>query len=272
MADHSTWTLKAGGLGRRESDDAAPRRPAPPPVGRAAQPGEILPEYSQFAQSPPWRGWRIALAVLFFGFCLVDGAVFAFVAPAFIILFAAPILALSMIAIWALPELRAVPTRTMSAFFFTYLATLVLWPRYLAVALPGLPWITLVRLSAFPMALLLLICVAGSSEFRSKLAASVNSTPLLLKLLVGFVAIQTVSIGLSKEIAVSADKYVEAQVTWTAIFFVSAYLFLQPKLAERWAGLLWAMSIIVSLLGLWEYKLQHVPVWERAYSWFLENK
>jgi O-Antigen ligase len=220
---------------------------------------EILPEYSRSLQSPLWRGWRLTLALSYLGFCLIIGAAFAFVAPALIALFAIPILMLAMIAIWALPELKAVPSRTMGRLFFVYLATLVLWPKYLALALPGLPWITLVRLSSFPMALLLLICVAASAEFRSKLATSVNSTPLLWKLLVGFVGIQTLSIGLSKFAGYSADKYVEAQVTWTAIFFVSAYLFIQPKLIEKCAMLLWVMAVIVSALGLWEFKLKHVP-------------
>ena len=232
--------------------------------GQARGAQALLPEYA-----PRTREWRRTALTTFLALCLLEGAAYSFVAPALITLFAAPIVLLSLLAIWALPELDRIPERSLRVLFFAYCVTLVMWPRYLAIALPGLPWITLVRLTSFPMSFMLLICVAGQERFRRELAESIRATPTILKLLTCFVLIQTLTLGLSADVSVSADKYVEAQVTWTAMYLASAYLFAQPGLIKQWAGLLWAMAVAVSVLGLWEYRLQHVP-WATHIPGFLK--
>ena len=72
--------------------------------------------------------------------------------------------------------------------------------------------------------------------------------------------IQLLSIGLSKEISNSIQKFVVAQTTWTASFFAGAYIFLRPGRFKRWAMIMWAMAIFVSLIAIWEFRVGHV-VW-----------
>src|ERR1700748_1026945 len=80
-------------------------------------------------------------------FCLIYGFFFSVFAPAYFVLFAAPPAILMLLVIWALPDLDWAPTRQLEwAFYATFIA-LIVWPNYLAIALPGLPWITLVRLT-----------------------------------------------------------------------------------------------------------------------------
>jgi hypothetical protein len=203
------------------------------------------------------------------GFCLFYGFAFALLAPALLLPLVVPLPVLAMVAIWALPEIRAVPTRTLTALTFAFFVGLVMWPNYLALALPGLPWITMVRITGFPLVLTLLICVSVSSAFRARLAASLNAEPLIWKGLVCFVALQFVSIGLSDSIGFSIDRFVVAQVSWTAIFFVSAYLFLVPGRAERMFMMLWAMVIPVGIIGVFEWRDQHV-LWAGHIPSFLQ--
>src|SRR3546814_8369629 len=81
--------------------------------------------------------------------------------------FLVPVIALGLLVIWALPETHWAPTKTLAWLLIAFLIALPLWPNYLAIALPGMPWITLLRIIGAPMILLLLIALSVSAEFRS---------------------------------------------------------------------------------------------------------
>src|SRR3546814_10354219 len=56
-----------------------------------------------------------------------------------------PLVGLTLIIVWILPENSRPPTRFMGATFFAYFVAVVVWPYYLAVQLPGLPLIEIRR-------------------------------------------------------------------------------------------------------------------------------
>ena len=55
----------------------------------------------------------------------------------------APPAVVAFLVIWALPDLNWAPTRSLEWLFLPVLIALIGWPDYLAIELPGLPWITL---------------------------------------------------------------------------------------------------------------------------------
>ena len=135
-----------------------------------------LRPYLDDPQSP---NHRTARRILLFGvviFCLFYGLVFAFFAPYLLPLIATPVVVLAAATMWALPDVNRAPTRALEGLFLAFFAALILWPNYLAIAVPGLPWITLLRLSGFPLAGVLLICVSTSTDFRARLASGLNPT------------------------------------------------------------------------------------------------
>ncbi|MHB8528256.1 MAG: O-antigen ligase family protein [Caulobacteraceae bacterium] len=192
-------------------------------------------------------------------FCLLLGLLFAFVAPYLVTPLGIPLIVLLLLSVWALPAARTAPTRTLEGLFFVFFVMMVLWPNYIAISLPGLPWITMVRLTGFPLVFTLLVCTSVSSQFRTETAETLKSVSLIWKLLVTFVAIQVVSIVFSKDIADSIQKLVVYETSWTAVFFASVYVFRKPRRVETWAALMWTMGIFVGLLGLWEERSGHVP-------------
>jgi hypothetical protein len=202
-------------------------------------------------------------------FCLFYGIAFALFAPALLLPLITPLPLMAIVLIWALPDTRAVPTRTMTRLTFVFFVGLIMWPNYIAFAPPGLPWITMVRLTGFPLVLTFLICVSVSEEIRNRLWASINSIPLLWKVLIAFVVIQTISIGFSPQIGFSIDKWVVAQVSWTSMFFMAAYVFLAPGRIEKMAGLLWAMTIPVGIIGILEWRNEGV-LWAGHIPSFLQ--
>ena len=185
-------------------------------------------------------------------YCLFSGFFFALTAPYLIMPFTIPVGVLGACAIWALPDMRRAPTRIMAGLFWAFLVALIAWPNYLAIALPGLPWITMIRLTGIPLMLFLLICVSVSAEFRRAMANALGAAPLMWKTLVAFIAIQVLSIGLSKHPADSLQTFLVSQLGWTSIFFASCYLFLKPGRLETWARLLWGLGVFVALIGLFE--------------------
>ncbi|HEX4182361.1 MAG TPA: O-antigen ligase family protein, partial [Caulobacteraceae bacterium] len=142
-------------------------------------------------------------------------------------------------------------------------------PNYLAIALPGLPWITLVRLFAFPATAVLLVCISISGSFRKSLSSAYKNIPILPISLLVFVCIQGLSIVTSKEKADSLQKFFIDQIYWSIMYVISTYVFLKPGRAEKWAALLWATIAPISLIAFRENQLRHV-IWAGHIPGFLK--
>jgi hypothetical protein len=220
----------------------------------------ILYPYKHNPNSRQRRRARGRVTLLMAAFCLLWGMVFAFMAPALIVLWLAPVGVLMMLVIWALPDMRTAPTRALEGCFFAFVIVLTLWPNYLSVSLHqfGLPWVSMQRIVSVPIALIFLICVSVSPKLRNDLAESLRTQPLVWKLLVAFVVIQTYCIFISPLPIQSLDRYVNMQTTWTLIFFVAAYLFAKPGAVERWVRTLWLAAVITGLIGIAEWRVHHV--------------
>jgi hypothetical protein len=213
----------------------------------------------------PGRAWLLTGLLLLF--CLIYGFAFAVLAPFIVTPFAIPILLLLLLIIWAMPDATA-PVRTMSFFFFAFFIGLIVWPNYISIALPGLPWISVKRLTVFPLTLLLLYSISVSHDFRKNLFAVLNDTPLIWKGVVAFAAIETISVGFSNEPSVSLNRLVVAQTEWTVIFFVSCYLFMKPGRITTWLLCMWGAALWVCAMGIWENRLGYVPWRDHIPSFF----
>jgi hypothetical protein len=147
----------------------------------------------------------------------------------------------------------------MTVLFFAYIASAILWPNYIALDAPGLPWITMIRLVGAPCMLALLICVSVSPSFREATARSATSIPWLLPLLTAFFVVQFISIAFSDQKMSSLNIYIDAQIGLTTAFFASCFIFLRPHRTERLAFILWVGAIMLAFFGIWEQRLEHVP-------------
>jgi hypothetical protein len=201
-------------------------------------------------------------------FCALYGFSFALLAPNLILPLLFPIVFLLTLVVWVLPATQTAPTALLEALFLLFFVGLVVWPNYLAVTVPGLPWITISRLTGPPLAFILLVCVSVSREFRMKLGTALNASQILWKVLVLFVGLQLVSIGLSRNLPQSINKFVDTQINWTMIFFASSYIFLKPGRAVVWSSLIWLMAVVVAAIGLWESSVRHV-LWVGHIPWIL---
>jgi hypothetical protein len=174
--------------------------------------------------------------------------------------FALPLGVLAMLVVWALPSGDYAPTNALQPLYIAFFAALFVWPNYLAIALPGLPWITLLRLTGFPLLFTLLICLSVSAQFRKHLLDIFGYEPWIARMFVGFAVLATLSIGYSYNVGASFSKYIVMITNWFAIFFVSLLLFTRPGFAKRWMKLFMAMACVVCVVGVYESRIHHV-VW-----------
>lgn len=226
--------------------------------GRAAPPAAaaVLATYAK----PHWiqRHRRLCLAALLL-FAFVYSAFFTLIGRFLMLQFMIPLMILAVLVIWMLPENDRPPTRALQVLAFAYLAALSCWPDYLAIALPGLPWITLLRLTGFPMLFILMMCISVSPTFRTEMKERLSAIPFIWKAVVGFSIIGLLSIALSDDPGFSFNKFVVAMINWTVPFFVAVWVF-SRRGRIVWLGyMLWAVSIYVSLIGFQEWRHSQVP-------------
>lgn len=177
----------------------------------------------------------------------------------FYVFMATPIVFMSILVIWLLPEADTVFDRQVEWLFFAFFISLLVWPNYLAVDPPGLPWITMIRLWSVPMVLFFLISISMSPHFRGRIVESFKTSPWARRLMLLFVVTQLVTLPFSKALADSFNKLINVQIEWTAIFFIASFVFIIPGRAMRWAKLLIAIVIFWCGMAVWEYQLGRVP-------------
>jgi hypothetical protein len=202
------------------------------------------------------RRRRLLTAIGFIGF--IYGFLVSIFPVAWYLYMALPILLMGALVVWALPESESYPEAAIERLFFAVFISLFLWPNYLAVELPGLPWITMIRLWAAPLCLVFLMSLSTSPSFRGRITQVFSASPWLLRLMVAFIIIQTLTLPLSGRLGNSFNKFLDAQFAWTTIFFVSACIFMKPGRPRLWATLFCAMAVLLAFLAIPELRRQQV--------------
>jgi hypothetical protein len=216
----------------------------------------LLAQYRKAASSKKWRyGLYALLGIL----ALTWGLAFALTAPFQVMPMIAPLVIVAFLIIWVLPSGSYAPTGAMEPLLLAFLAALVLWPNYIAVALPHMPWLTLLRIIVTPMIIILLVSLSVSARFRRQLGGTINTDPVLWRMLLAFVLLQTFSLALTKDPGLSLNRYFVAQTNQTAIFVVSCFVFTAPGFTERWVRMLLLLAYVACFFGLWENAIAALP-------------
>jgi hypothetical protein len=199
------------------------------------------------------------LTTSFLLFCLLTGAFFSLFAPFFIAPTLIAPIALVFLVLWALPDTGRAPTFLLPPFLYAIFAALCLWPNYVAISLPALPWITVVRLVLVPYASVLLFCVASSGDLRRKVLDVWSAVPWFRNLLLAYIAIEFISIVFSKNLGQSIIAFSLEQLTFFGTFVTACYLFREEHRAERFIGFLCCIACVLAVLAVVEFRMGKVP-------------
>lgn len=183
---------------------------------------------------------------------LIYGFFITIFPPSWLLFLVYPLLIPIAMVIWALPDTERVPTGAVTKLFFIYIFVAALWPNYIAIALPGLPWISFRRLILAPMVLLLVLSLATSRKLRTEIADALKSSPIMLKLFLAYLGAQLISFPFSSSISESIKDYINSLLAGVAVFIVAIYVALKPGNVGRIVLYFTICAIIAGVLGLAE--------------------
>lgn len=206
-----------------------------------------------------WHHHRVLAFVLLGLLCSIYGFLFSLGTTFILIQLLVPLAVAAVFVVFLLPENGTVYERTQESLLFAFLVVLLCWPDYIAIAIPGLPWITFIRLTTIPLLAVFLVNLAQSRGFRTELASILSASRPVGTLVAGFAVIALVSVVFSAKLSYSANKWFVLFSTNISVFFVSAYVFTRPGRVVKLGYFLWASAILVCLIGLQEWRHQVIP-------------
>lgn len=199
-----------------------------------------------------WERHKIFGAAVLLFIALFYGLIFGALAPILIMQMILPLALLTVIVIWVMPDDSHPLERTTTALFTAYMISLMVWPDYLAVQLPGLPWITFARLFAIPMTLVYLISLSQSRTYRQEIGHVLSTTGPLWRLLAAFSVLALISIGFSSQPMASLNKYIVYLYSGLVVFLVACHLFLRPGKVFWITRAFWLGAIVACIVGVLE--------------------
>lgn len=204
------------------------------------------------------------------GLCFFYGFAFALLPPSLFYFLFAPLFGLLLALVVALlPQHDFPPPPALAWLFWAFWLTMYLWPNYLAISLPGLPWITVNRLFGIPMAILLLVSTSSSRPFQRECGEIFRAIPNLTKCVFALAAVQIISTAFSPHPFNALNRALNFQLTWLVPFVMSAFLFRRIDRIELWAKLFVIMAVVVGLICIPEHHMMRVP-WANSIPSFLK--
>lgn len=180
---------------------------------------------------------------------------------------AVPILLGIGMILWMLPDVGGVREEWIGTALLTYVACNVLWPAYMALNLPGVPWITPTRLALFALLAVAVPNYATSAELRTKISEAVWTQPLIAKAFWLFWATTLFALVISVDRVSSLNKFANNQIYWTMMFCLACWLATREGYADRFGKIMAWTIIPVALLAINEYRVSaviwvpYLPTW-----------
>ncbi|TRW15233.1 O-antigen ligase family protein [Glacieibacterium frigidum] len=221
----------------------------------------------------PYRNGRAGrrfrpLSLLFLlAYAALTGVLVALLPPQLMFIVALPLIAGVALILWLLPDGGHVPDKLLATLLVVWIAANCLWPNYLSLDLPGLPWINPPRIVVFALLVISLIAYSSSSTMRAELAAGMRSIPLLNAAFWVFWTMTLLTIPLSSSPPFSLNKWINNQIFWTLMFVLAVWLCVRPGIMERIVRVLVWSAILISCLAIYEYHIQMVPWMNSIPSW-----
>lgn len=163
-----------------------------------------------------------------------------------------PIGILLALILWMLPDFGTYPEGTLDNLFFFYLASYCIWPAYVSISLPGLPWLGLARFALFGLAAVALWCAATSSDFRRQTMEIARTSRPIYWMVIGYALIAFVTIPFAPNIDSAIKRAIDNLLGFTLIFFVSCFVLSKRGYPTRFMHWFVALGVIMATIGVIE--------------------
>lgn len=217
---------------------------------------QILKPYLRAQAGRRVRPWSLAFMA---AYSALTGALVAFLPAQLMFLLAIPLLLAVAVILWLLPEGRAVRVGLLATLLVWYAGANVLWPSYVSLNVPGLPWINPQRIVVVLLLAIGLYGFSSSAKMRSEIADTLDAIPYLRSAFWIYWAISLGTIVLSGDPAFSLQKWANNQIFWTFMFVATAWLGTRDGVLNRISKVITWSTIILGLEMIYEYHVKQVP-------------
>lgn len=219
----------------------------------------ILPQYNSLHHRPWWKLASvvfIALSlflIMYTGFLVAVGGTLAFRFVGF------PIGVMALLSLWLLPDVDKADNAPFYKLLTAYMFMMVAWPSYVAIAIPGLPWVTPPRLILGVLLISMLTHFPQIAESRRKVVELLGYDKLAFRLYMLFLFMELVVVPLAiSPIDVVSYEVMQGVLDLSAMI-AAAWLFADVRKVPRLVRVLVLACIFTMLVTLLENYLKRPP-------------
>jgi len=219
----------------------------------------ILPQYNSLHHRTWWKFASIAFVALalfltiYTGFLVAIGGTLAFRFVGF------PILVMAGISLWLLPDVDKADNPPFYKLLATYMVLMVAWPTYVAIAIPGLPWVTPSRVVLGVLLITMLTHFPQIADARRKVVDLLGYDPLAFRLYGLFLLMQVVVLPLAPS-PIDVFSYEMMQgILDSSAMVAAAWCFSDVKRIPRLMRIVVLTGIFTMLVTILENWMQRPP-------------
>lgn len=219
----------------------------------------ILPQYNSLHHRPWWKFASMAFVGLslfltvYTGFLVAIGGTLAFRFVAF------PIGIMALLSLWLMTDVDKPDTAPFYKLLTTYMFLMVAWPTYVAIAIPGLPWVTPPRLVLGVLLVVMLTHFPQIAEARRKVADLLGYDQIAFRLYGLFLLMELLVLPLSPAPVDSLSYEIMQGILDISAMIAAAWCFSDMRRVPQLMRVLVLGCIFTMLVTLLENYLQRPP-------------
>lgn len=172
-----------------------------------------------------------------------------------------------VVLLWVMPDLNLISDAWLRRAFFIAVTTQFALPVYYAFVIPGMPWISIRRVTWFLMVGMVALMISSSKEARERLGALLADGRAVSIPLVGLFVMMALSIATSIAPAESASGLLLAAIFWFMATIASLLVIRTEDDIRTMLKLFCWLGIIGGIAGFIEFKVQRhflVDFWPKS--------
>jgi len=220
---------------------------------------KVIPPYTL----PRPRTRQLVVATSLYLICSLIGFFYGFVSavfpPEILTYTLLPVALLGLIVLWVMPDNSSMPTNRVFFLFFGFLLSYAIWPDYLGIKIGGLPVISLRRLFALPLAVVILIAALTSPGFRRQMSEVLMSAPVVWKGILILTALQFITYPMAANKFHATNSMINSIFFWTTIFFAGSFVFSFQQGRDKFLRTLFYATSTLLLVSIIEFIMKARP-------------
>lgn len=220
----------------------------------------ILPPYTRRVNSLGHRLRKIAVVSAVIMYAMVMGFWVAIFNTLVVPFFMGVIGLLFLMALWMADDTEPDLGRVGTALLLSFCACSVVWPSYLAITIPGLPWLTPTRMVLAAMTAVVALQLSQSRIVRGRIAGAIAG---LKPAYAGFaltMVLMLITVVAASRPGESLTFSIQQIILWGLPFVAALWLFHDPRVVERSLHVFAMSLLVVMFLTMAEFRTQ-LPIW-----------